>query len=185
MGNEEGGVDWLKRADAAIANLNKGGRAYPVASVLAVIDDIVSGLKPVEIVQKRNVKSGRITTALGHVTTAVHGRGPVPSLAEGGWYERGTYAVARGFAAAWKVRRPTGGITETAPVAVERHEYSARAGMQKAAPIDLPPARPHFTPAFEKPHEELFTSKPTIWGMSVNLKEAWRRFRRWLRGGNR
>ena len=34
----------------------------------------------------------------------------------------------------------------------------------------------------EKEQAELFTLKPTAWGMSIDLKEAWRRARRWLRG---
>jgi hypothetical protein len=138
--------------------------------LLAVIDDIISGLKPVDIVHKRQV---------------LHGRGPVPSLAEGGWYERGTYAVAPGFAAAWKARRPTGETTESAPVAVQPFNSSARTVVRPAAPIDPPPVRSHLTVSFEKPPEELFTFKPTIWGITINLDEAWRRFRKWLRGRNR
>lgn len=103
--------DWTKLVEAAIAHLEKGGRIYPTTSSLTVIDDVASGLGPAAIAEKNGFKTDLIETALGHVTTAVHGGGSVPPLASGGWYERkdDAYVVASGFAVAWKeVRgRPT------------------------------------------------------------------------------
>jgi hypothetical protein len=37
--------------------------------------------------------------------------------------------------------------------------------------------------ALERPTAELFTFKPTLWGMSIDLKEAYRRIRRRLQKG--
>lgn len=99
--------DWPKLVQRAMERLEKGGRVYPAASSLIVIDDVVEGLGPTAIAQKNHFKPDLIQTALGHVTTAVHGPGSVPSLADGGWYERkgDSYVVAEGFASAWKDSR--------------------------------------------------------------------------------
>ncbi len=96
--------DWPERVVAAMAHLEKGRRVYSATDSLTVIDDVVAGLDRAEIEEKNGFKSDLIATALGHVTTAIHGSGTVPPLAEGGWYERknNLYAVAPGFAAAWQ-----------------------------------------------------------------------------------
>ncbi len=98
--------DWPERVVAAMAHLEKGRRVYSATDSLTVINDVVAGLGPTKIEQKNGFKSDLIGTALGHVTTAIHGSGNVPPLAEGGWYERknDSYAVAPGFAAAWKAK---------------------------------------------------------------------------------
>ncbi len=62
------------------------------------------GLEPAAITEKRGFHIDLIATPVGHVTTAIHGPGRVPSLSDGGWYMRqgDKYVVAPGFAAAWK-----------------------------------------------------------------------------------
>jgi hypothetical protein len=70
---------------------------------------------------------------------------------------------------------PAGSLLAPAPTAAEILGGSRTAApsaplLEIAAPASLPP---------EVKKNELLTLKPTIWGMSVDLKEAWRRLWSW------
>lgn len=102
-------MNWSKHVDAAMAELEKDGRVYKAADLLSVLDDVVAGISLSAIMANRGFKKDLISTALSHVTTAIHGSGDVPPLAEGGWYRsHGSalpYEVAPGFRVAWLAER--------------------------------------------------------------------------------
>ncbi|MBV9077729.1 MAG: Zn-dependent hydrolase [Methylobacteriaceae bacterium] len=99
-------VDWTERVRRVIEHLYSRERVYDRIEILALVDDLVRGREA-----RRDELAGRhgadfVTVALGHVTAAIHGKGPVPT--SGGWYrltERDTYQVEPGFAEAWRSRR--------------------------------------------------------------------------------
>jgi hypothetical protein len=74
--------------------------------------------------------------------------------------------VRREFA---RVRARSIGLLEQAISGLEAH---------LADPMAEPATAPAKQPA------ELLTLKPSFWGMSLDLKEAWRRARRWWRGSS-
>lgn len=98
-------MDWTKAAQDARVCLAKDRRVYKPGDLVLVIDDVVAGRTPTEIMARRGFKRDLIVTALGHVTKAVHGGGAVPNLDKGGWYrhkgECAPYDVAEGFRSAW------------------------------------------------------------------------------------
>lgn len=99
-------VDWPDRVRRAIDYFYKRDRVNDRADMLAVVDDLVRGrdLKRDEVASKFG--ADLVSATLGHVTVAVHGKGPAPT--SGGWYratERNSYEIDPGFAEAWATRR--------------------------------------------------------------------------------
>ena len=98
--------DWDAAAENAITHFKSGKRVFTPASMLALIDGLCAGG---QVHRDDILRSGRtadeIMTIVGHVTTAVHGKGSVPP---GGWYrkEGPVYVVNPAFSEAWRQRRP-------------------------------------------------------------------------------
>lgn len=100
--------DWKDAADDAYSHLNERKREYPVKNMLSLIDDfcLKGTASQSELIEKHG-PIDFIATTLGHVTTAVYGKGSVPK--QGGWY-RATpssriYYVHPSFAEAWAAKR--------------------------------------------------------------------------------
>jgi hypothetical protein len=100
-------TDWDEAADNAYTHLHERKREFPIRSMLKVIDDLaVRGTVTQDDMVAKHGPVDFIATTLGHVTTAVHGKGTVPKV--GGWYRTTTphtYHVHPEFAAAWKKKR--------------------------------------------------------------------------------
>jgi hypothetical protein len=100
-------ADWQDAADDAYTFLHERKREFSPKAMCAVIDDLTfhGSVTQAEMIA-RHGKADFIATTLGHVTTAVHGKGAVPS---GGWYsttkDPHTYIVHPQFAEAWKKKR--------------------------------------------------------------------------------
>lgn len=100
--------NWDDAAADAYTYLNERSREFPKQSMWAFIDDFAlrGSATQAEMVEKHG-HVDFVATTLGHVTTAVHARGPVPK--NGGWYRvttnPHTYHIHPAFAAAWKLRR--------------------------------------------------------------------------------
>jgi hypothetical protein len=73
------------------------------------------------------------------------------------------------------------GIKEAERAAIAVSPGAARS---KAPALPDHPPSSLKPPAPFGPRAELFTLRPGIWGMSLDIKEAWRRARRWWRGNN-
>jgi hypothetical protein len=103
-------TNWAAKVRDAIANLEiNTGRVLEPAKALAIIDDVVAGkFAAAELAMIHGIPEEWVRTTLGHITRAV-GTGRAQSLAAGGWYafqgHEHPYAVAPGFAAAWKQAR--------------------------------------------------------------------------------
>ncbi|MBN8957082.1 MAG: hypothetical protein J0H17_11010 [Rhizobiales bacterium] len=100
-------IDWRAGAAEAIANFNTRKRVYPSEFALLLVDFLVE--RQVVKVEElhRFLTSDFVETTLGHVTTPIHGPGPVPKVE--GWYSRDheneTYRINPEFAEAWKIER--------------------------------------------------------------------------------
>jgi hypothetical protein len=99
---------WDDAAADTYTYLNERKREYSTKSMLSVIDDLaVRGSAIQEEMIQKHGHADFIATTLGHVTTAVHGKGSVPK--EGGWYRTTpnphTYHIHPSFADAWKKKR--------------------------------------------------------------------------------
>jgi hypothetical protein len=103
-------TDWAAKVRDAITNLETNiGRVLEPDLSLALIDNVVAGkFIAGDLATIHGIPQEWISTTLGHITRAV-GTGRVRPLDAGGWYAfRGyehPYAVASGFAAAWKKAR--------------------------------------------------------------------------------
>lgn len=101
-------TDWSDKVQATLDRLGKGKRVYPVGESLKLIDFFAQKGIATEAEMQRYGSVDFIRTTLGHVTTAVHGKGSVPL--EGGWYHHdfpsATYTIAPGFAKAWLAAIP-------------------------------------------------------------------------------
>jgi hypothetical protein len=100
-------TNWQDAADDVYTYLHERKRTFTPKAMLAVIDDLaVHGSVTKDDMVARHGTDDFISTTLGHVTTALHGKGPVPS---GGWYSTTknphTYVIHPDFAEAWKKKR--------------------------------------------------------------------------------
>lgn len=95
--------DWNKRVEDALTRIDQDEWTFPASTYLAIIDDVVVGRKSAGEIASTHGTADLVSTALSHLTMAIHGSGDVPSLDQGGWYERRghKYKVAPGFAVAW------------------------------------------------------------------------------------
>lgn len=97
---------WRDAAADAYTNLTRVTRVYPKAKMLAVVDDLClhGSVTQSELCDRHGIQDF-ISTSVGHVTVAVHGKGKVPE--EGGWYRKlgRTYHVHPAFVLAWNRRR--------------------------------------------------------------------------------
>jgi hypothetical protein len=103
-------TDWTEKVEAAITDLERGGRVLEPRKALAIIDDVVEGkLDSAELAVIHGIPQDWIETTLGHITRAVQDTGRVLPLDAGGWYDfhghERPYEVAPGFATAWKKAR--------------------------------------------------------------------------------
>jgi hypothetical protein len=96
-------VDWRKRVDDALLRIEQDKWTFYASKYLWIIDDIVVGRKTADEIATTHGSADLVSTALSHVTAAVHGSGDVPPLTQGGWYERQghKYKVAPEFSSAW------------------------------------------------------------------------------------
>jgi hypothetical protein len=100
-------ADWQSAADDAYTFLHERKREFSPKAMCAVIDYLaVQGSVTQAEMIERHGKPDFIGTTLGHVTTAVHGKGPVPPR---GWYSTTkdpyTYIIHPKFAEAWMKKR--------------------------------------------------------------------------------
>jgi hypothetical protein len=100
-------TDWQDAADDAYTYLHEHKRVFPAKAMWAVIDDLaMHGSVTQTDMIARHGTADFIATTLGHVTTALHGKGSVPP---GGWYSTSrdphTYIIHPAFAEAWKKKR--------------------------------------------------------------------------------
>ena len=105
--------NWKHAAEDGYTRLTEVDRVYPKAKMVAVIDELcLKGSATQRELLETHEPSDMIGTALGHVTTGVHGPGAVPKV--DGWYwttkDPHTYHVDPRFAEAWiairRLRRP-------------------------------------------------------------------------------
>jgi hypothetical protein len=102
------GCDWDDAATDVVSYFHERTRTFNKNQMLAVIDDLAlrETVTQAEMIQKHG-SPDFIATTVGHVTTAIHGRGSVPK--QDGWYQTAdnphTYYVNPAFAAAWRARR--------------------------------------------------------------------------------
>ena len=100
-------VDWADAAADVYTYFNERSRTFDVKRMLSVVDDcaLAGRISQTTLVEKFKSKDF-IATVLGHVTTAIHGKGVVPT---GGWYFASgsppLYTIDEGFAGAWKAKR--------------------------------------------------------------------------------
>jgi hypothetical protein len=103
-------TDWAAKVRRAITKLKiPGDRVVEPDQALALMDDVVAGrFAAGDLAMIHGIPEQCVRTTLGQVTRAL-GRGRARSLEAGDWYAfRGheqPYAVAPGFAAAWKRAR--------------------------------------------------------------------------------
>ncbi|KMO11702.1 hypothetical protein [Methylobacterium platani] len=100
-------MDWGAAAYRARRQIAARARIVPEQDALALID-VFADRGSVTIAElRRHGPADVVAAVLGHVTTAVHGRGHVP--VRNGWYRRdetGTgYVIDPGFAVAWRAAR--------------------------------------------------------------------------------
>ena len=100
--------EWKDAADDTNTYFNERKRSFDAKHMLLVIDDLAmrGAATQAELVEKHGTPDF-IATTLGHVTTAIHGKGSVP--AQDGWYSATdnprTYRINPLFASAWKLKR--------------------------------------------------------------------------------
>jgi hypothetical protein len=100
-------ANWQDAADDAYTFLHERKREFSPRAMCAVIDDLAvhGSVTQAEMIDGHG-KADFIATTLGHVTTAVHGKGVVPP---GGWYSTTknphTYIMHPKFAEAWRKKR--------------------------------------------------------------------------------
>lgn len=96
-------MDWGAAAYRARRHIGARARTFPERDCLALIDAFAARGTVTAAEMQRHGSADFVATVLGHVTTAVHGRGRVPAV--NGWYRRdeaGTgYVIDPGFAVAW------------------------------------------------------------------------------------
>ena len=100
--------DWTNAADDTFSYMNERKRTFSARAMLHLVDDLcIKGSATQTDLISLHGTPDFIATTLGHVTTAVHGKGAVPKV--GGWYTTSlnphTYHVHAGFAEAWKKKR--------------------------------------------------------------------------------
>jgi hypothetical protein len=99
--------DWNDAAAKAYSRLSERKRVYPKQAMLSLLDELAMMKSATKEMMLEKNKADFIETTLGHVTTAVHGHGPVPK--EDGWYsvtsEPHTYHILPAFGEAWKAKR--------------------------------------------------------------------------------
>ncbi|CAA2138773.1 hypothetical protein [Methylobacterium bullatum] len=101
-------MDWNAKVQATLDHFGSRKRVYPVNQSLKLIDFFAQKATATEEEMQSYGTAVFVGTILGHVTTAVHGKGSVPL--EGGWYRHdfpsATYTIAPGFAKAWLAAIP-------------------------------------------------------------------------------
>jgi hypothetical protein len=100
-------MNWKDAADDVYTYMHERKREFSAKSMLAFIDDLVlRGTAAQEEMIAAHGTADFIATTLGHVTTAIHGKGAVPT---DGWYgvtrTPHTYTINPFFAEAWKAKR--------------------------------------------------------------------------------
>jgi hypothetical protein len=98
-------MDWAAAAYRARRLFAARRWTVPEESSLALVDAFAAHGTMTASEMQRQGTADVVATILGHVTTAVHGRGHVPAL--NGWYRRDgtTYVIHPGFAIAWAAAR--------------------------------------------------------------------------------
>ncbi len=98
---------WKARVDTAMAHLQQDRWTSPAIRYMEIIDDIAAGRGSAAEIARRHGSPELVTGALGHVTTALHGEAPAPTIEQGGWYENDGehYRVSPAFAAEWTAAR--------------------------------------------------------------------------------
>ena len=100
-------MDWGAAAYRARQHIGARKRTFPERECLALIDFFAEQQAVTAAEMQRHGSADFVATVLGHVTTAVHGKGHVPRV--NGWYRRdeaGTgYVIDPGFAIAWRAAR--------------------------------------------------------------------------------
>ncbi|KMO30748.1 hypothetical protein VQ03_28185 [Methylobacterium tarhaniae] len=100
-------MDWAAAAYRARRQIGARKRTFPEDRSLALIDVFAERGTMTAAELRQHGPADVVATILGHVTTAVHGKGHVPT--RNGWYRRdetGTaYVIDAGFAVAWKGAR--------------------------------------------------------------------------------
>jgi hypothetical protein len=97
-------IEWDEKADDVYSYFNEKKREYPMKNMLILIDDLaIRGVATQADMIEKHGSADFIATTLGHVTTAIYGKGSVPKI--GGWYKATTsphrYDIHPGFSAAW------------------------------------------------------------------------------------
>lgn len=101
-------IDWGDAADDAYSHLRERKRVYSFEKMALLIDDLaLRETVTQDELLKVHSSTDFLDTAIGHVTTAIHGAGAVPKI--GGWYRTTsnphTYHIEPAFAAAWRAKR--------------------------------------------------------------------------------
>jgi hypothetical protein len=100
-------IDWNACVATALSRLQQDRSAFPAVRYMEIIDDVAAGKGSADDLARRHGTPDMVSTALDHVTIAVHGGPAVPRIEEGGWYARegDRFAVAPDFAHAWRDAR--------------------------------------------------------------------------------
>ncbi|TGD99015.1 hypothetical protein [Methylobacterium nonmethylotrophicum] len=100
-------MDWGAAAYRARRHIGARRRMVSDRECLALIDMFAERRTVTKAEMRQHGSDDFVATVLGHVTTAVHGKGHVPAI--NGWYRRdeaGTgYVIDPGFAVAWRAAR--------------------------------------------------------------------------------
>lgn len=100
--------NWDDAAADVFSHLNEKKREFSLKNSLSLLDDLClrGSASEDDLIQKHG-HADFIRTILGHVTTAVHGKGSVPK--QNGWYQTTAsphgYLVHPSFVEAWKRKR--------------------------------------------------------------------------------
>ncbi|KQO53229.1 hypothetical protein [Methylobacterium sp. Leaf85] len=101
-------MDWNARVQAVLDHFGARKRKFTVDESLKLIDSFAQKGATTKAEMQSYGSPDFVATILGHVTTAVHGKGKVPR--EGGWYQHAyaseAYIIDPGFAEAWVAAIP-------------------------------------------------------------------------------
>ncbi|GJD64575.1 hypothetical protein [Methylobacterium frigidaeris] len=98
-------MDWAAAAYRARRQIGARARTFPQDRSLALIDAMAAHGTMTPARMQQHGTADVVATVLGHVTTAIHGRGHVPAV--NGWYRRdgADTIIHPGFAIAWAAAR--------------------------------------------------------------------------------
>lgn len=101
-------TDWNEGVQAVLDHFGARKRKFTVDESLKLIDFFAQKGTATEAEMRSYGSPDFVATILGHVTTAVHGKGKVPR--GGGWYQHTSaseaYIIDPGFAEAWLAAIP-------------------------------------------------------------------------------